>query len=348
MPRNIWPGHKSRLSLRESSAWRQLPAGIWLLAASACVLPGYGSAAEPRQPAQRPAFPGAVNPGELPFALPRELEGLFQGGPLENPFGPLPPEERRKLQQIPVSAAEERKIGEQAVDAHLQALRQQGLSVVNGGREHAYVSRLVELIRPRMEHAARYARIRVYIIETNAVDARSFPGGTLFFTHGMLETAGSEAALVGVVGHELSHLDHGHQLLHVRRLKLAQQGFAPDQAGFSPDQFLSSGLTLMKMFSRPFQPEDEAEADADGVRWAYEAGYDPRALGELFRDRRQPPGAGLPMLDFFRSHPPDRERWEAVQRQYHQLQRAQPRDRLYLGRENLQRRVTRAQRAFAE
>ena len=40
------------------------------------------------------------------------------------------------------------------------------------------------------------------------------PGGTLIFFRGILDFAGSEAALVGVIGHELSHLDHGHQLNH--------------------------------------------------------------------------------------------------------------------------------------
>ena len=58
------------------------------------------------------------------------------------------------------------------------------------------------------------------IIPLDAADAFSVPGGDLLFSQGLLETAGNEAALMGVVCHELAHLDRGHQLLELRRAKL--------------------------------------------------------------------------------------------------------------------------------
>jgi hypothetical protein len=33
---------------------------------------------------------------------------------------------------------------------------------------------------------------------------------------------------------------------------------------------------MMRIWMQPFRPEFEAEADEDGARWAYLAGYDPR------------------------------------------------------------------------
>jgi predicted Zn-dependent protease len=106
---------------------------------------------------------------------------------------------------------------------------------------------------------------------------------------------------------------------------------------------------LLQVWTRPFRPELEAEADRDGARWAYAAGYDPRETARLFlklRDRGKDLPAALP--SFLQSHPAAEGRHRAIMELYDQLQQEKPQQKLYIGKENLRRRVPRAQQEFKE
>jgi predicted Zn-dependent protease len=272
-------------------------------------------------------------------------------------FGPPDAKERAELQRIEIGIEEERRRGAAGVDALLADLRRRDITVSREGRDVAYLRKLVELLRPQMKNAARYPRIRVLVANTDWTDARSIPGGTLVFYRGLLEFAGSEAALVGVVGHELSHLDRGHQLHDLRQGVVAKQRLA-NGAKADPAELFANGLSLVRGFARPFRPEEEAEADRDAVAWMLKAGYDPAQLADLFRrwDRREgrrgiEPPAGL---EFLRSHPPHAERNAEVLAEAERLeaQRATEAGRrseqLYVGTRNLIERVTRDERRFPE
>ena len=154
---------------------------------------------------------------------------------------------------------------------------------------------------------------------------------------------------MGVIGHELSHLDHGHLLVGLRRLKLAERSLTrAARDGFTPEHFFQDGAMLMRLFARPFRPEDEAQADADGATWAYRLGYDPRAMAALFlRINTRRVGPEMP-ISLLRSHPFDDQRHQAVMQRYRELNAGAPPRRLYIGRENLARRTPREEREFDE
>lgn len=252
-------------------------------------------------------------------------------------------QDQRDLEAITIRPADERRFGQQMVAAYKAQLKRQGLRIVQRGSDVEYLEALVATLQPHMQHSQRYRKITVYVIDSPQTDARSFPGGTLFFYRGLLDFAPNEAALIAIVGHELSHLDRGHQLLPLKQGKLLEQTFAGSARGFDLDRFFRAGMTMTRLVSRPFRPEDEALADADGVRWAYRAGYDPRELARLFvrlHERDRAKGEHVP--SFFRTHPYSLDRSEAVLRQFEELSIAEPRDTLYIGRENLERRTARS------
>ena len=120
---------------------------------------------------------------------------------------------------------EEEQFGEQALDQFLADLRRQNIRVVSRGKDVEHLRKLVALIRPQMQHADRYRSITVLVADTPETDARCFPGGILVLFRGLLEESQNEDALVGVIGHELSHIDHGHQLRYLKSMKLAQRTF---------------------------------------------------------------------------------------------------------------------------
>ena len=106
---------------------------------------------------------------------------------------------------------------------------------------------------------------------------------------------------------------------------------------------------MIRIWTRPFNPEDEAIADQDGATWAYRAGYDPREMAKFFlkahryRKRNQEKSGA-----FVRSHPFHLERYKAVQALYRRLQKADPQNKLYIGRSNLRYRIPRSEKDFKE
>ncbi|MBM4089344.1 MAG: hypothetical protein FJ276_07930 [Planctomycetes bacterium] len=274
------------------------------------------------------------------------------------PFGPWDPDtffeqifgkqtdaERRELAKVEVALSDEQHVGKQALEAFLAELRRKRVRIVSRGPEVEYLRSLVAMLRPRMRRADRYPSITVLLAESPETDAKCFPGGTLLVFRGMLDFAESEAALVAVLAHELSHIDHGHQLRQLKAVRLAgQQTFAPGNM----EQFLNSGMVLGRLFARPFQPEDETEADADAAAWAYQSGYDPRELARLFQRLQERGGQQRMVPAYFRTHPYHADRSAAVLRGYRELHAANPRDDLYIGRENLRRRVPRSRQEFPE
>lgn len=287
------------------------------------------------------------NDGEIPF-LPKG----FTGNPdafFEQMFGKSTPEEERMLADIEIAFKEEREFGQSQVEAFKDQLREQGLRVIGKGKDVEYLKKLVDTVKPFMKNAKRYQKITVYVVDSPRVDARSFPGGTLFFFKGLLTFADNEAALIGIVGHELSHLDHGHQLLPLKRGKIIERTVAAGTEAFDPRKFFAAGTTMMRLVGRPFRPEDETVADRDGALWAYRAGYDPREMAALFdRLHRRDSDPKLPFGSFFRTHPYSDDRCEAIMKQYDELQQKDPRETLYRGKKNLAQRIARSQQEFAE
>jgi len=257
--------------------------------------------------------------------------------------------DRAKLKSVSISWAEEQRVGQEAARAFMNQMRRQHVTIQSRGQDVQYVQQLIAAIRPHMANATKYRRITVYVADTDATDAKCFPGGIVIVTRGMLDFAPSEAALVGVLAHELSHIDHGHQLDHLRAMKLAQQTFQPGRQGMDFRQMFANGMTLMQMFARPFRPEDETVADHDATVWMFRNGYDPREFAKLFRElqsRDRGKDEMVPM--FFRTHPYHQDRYAAVMKTYRELHATAPDRKLYVGQQNLRRRVPRSKREFPE
>lgn len=277
----------------------------------------------------------AAQPVKLPFADPTKM--------FDHVFAEDSAADRQALEKIVVTVDEERQLGKQILQSGLASLKDSGITVDSTGRDVEYLTSLVETLKPYMKHASRYPMIQVMVARSPKIDARSCPGGTLIFFEGLLDAAGSEAALVGIVGHELSHLDRGHQLLPLKRVKLIEKSFATPQ---NLNQFLQSGPGMMKLWAKPFRPEDERDADHDGVAWSLAAGYDPREMAKLFSRKvgKTPATSGASWATFFQSHPDNGERVKSINAQYSKwLKMNSKSEPLFIGQENLAQRFSRKQ-----
>ncbi|HUP79185.1 MAG TPA: M48 family metallopeptidase [Pirellula sp.] len=249
-------------------------------------------------------------------------------------FSELSPAQMAELEKIPVSKREESEFGDQVLKNYEATLRTQNQSVKRDGKDVRYLSQLVSDIRPNMSNVRRYPRIDIALVDTERIDAYSIPGGHLMFTTGLLKDVQSEAELVGVICHELSHLDRGHQLLPLRQSKRANTVM----------DFRSS-MQWIALVAKPFRPEFESQADADAVRWMLAEGYDARELGHLLIrwDARQDQQAGWTNMlpSFARSHPDSGRRAKIV------LDKVDltpiTTEKLIIGKDNLASRIAKSQ-----
>lgn len=137
-----------------------------------------------------------------------------------------------------------------------------------------YLSENKLLIRPSNDPVTQYVQevaekivaasdkpdqqVTAIVIDMNDINAFAVPGGFIFVNTGLVKAAGSEAELVGVLGHEWSHVTCRHASRYRSVFKILTGG------------------------SNAQQREYEYEADAVGSQYAWNAGYEPWGLTRLF------------------------------------------------------------------
>lgn len=146
---------------------------------------------------------------------------------------------------------------------------------------------------------------RFYVVNSSEVNAFALPGGPVFITRALLLKMDKESELAGVLAHELGHINARHHakflektygmsiLLNILGMALHESKYS--QAVMSLAQ-VSAGLLQLK-FSR----DQENEADSYGVKFAYEAGYDPRGLLSMFQKFKEMEKGGR--IEWLSTHP---------------------------------------------
>jgi Zn-dependent protease with chaperone function len=187
--------------------------------------------------------------------------------------------------------------------------------LVNDGTVLDYVERLgLRLARASERSHLRY---RFRVLDSDDVNAFVLPGGFVYVTRGLLESADSDGEVAGVVAHEIGHVVGRHHASRLRRDRLAALGlsllgpaFGGGVTGLVTRQAGRVGVQgLFQRFSR----EQEREADRLAVMNVHEVGYDPRGLVTFFERlstmRQTRPGR---LERFFASHPSPEERADNV------------------------------------
>ena len=119
------------------------------------------------------------------------------------------------------------------------------------------------------------------ILDTDEINAFAAPGGYIFVTKGALKLMRNEAQLVGVLAHELAHIDQKHI---VRKLKLQgvdrslTSGIAQVLGGASLSAKIAlerlNDLAFKMLMEEGLSKEDEADADQKALEMLMSTGYD--------------------------------------------------------------------------
>ncbi len=128
------------------------------------------------------------------------------------------------------------------------------------------------------------------LLNTDVINAFALPGGKIYFTRGLAEQIDSEAAMAGVLGHEIGHVTGRHANQRMTKqfgynIGIAGAALIVGAAGDDSDigkygqvvvpGFAVGGQLVLLKYGR----NEESEADMLGMRYMERAGYDP--IGQL-------------------------------------------------------------------
>jgi len=138
---------------------------------------------------------------------------------------------------------------------------------------------------------------RVKLLDLDAVNALSFPGGTIYLYRGLVDfvrarLGDADDAYAAVIGHEVVHVAMRHGIDALRLMESARDTGQVRSFDVRSVNDLMTGLGRAQEF----------EADQLGALYAYRAGFDPGAAYRFHRalaasDREIPEGLGHPTHD---------------------------------------------------
>jgi predicted Zn-dependent protease len=182
---------------------------------------------------------------------------------------------------------------------------------------HEYVTRVGERI-VRASNSP-YPDWQFVVFDSEQANAFALPGGRVGVFTGMLQVAADEAHLATVLGHEVGHVNarHGAERMVTEQfitlgLRLVAALLAFGDVQIPPDLLVALGASAAELgIVRPFSRAQELEADALGLDYMAQAGYEPAAAIAFWRRMQQVAGDGG-QPDFLATHPSSERRIEEL------------------------------------
>ncbi|MFL5464219.1 MAG: M48 family metallopeptidase [Gemmatimonadaceae bacterium] len=165
-----------------------------------------------------------------------------------------------------------------------------------------------------------------FIVDAKDVNAFAVPGGFIYVNRGLIERTDQMDEVAGVLGHEIGHVLKRHTIKQMEKAQGANIGvtLACILTSICNSQVAGAAINIAggAVFAR-FSRQDEAEADQEGFNNVVRAGISPVGMVTMFQkliaERRSQPGA---VESWFRTHPLEEDRIQAIQARINQLPRA--------------------------
>ena len=184
----------------------------------------------------------------------------------------------------------------------------------------AQTKRIQRIFEQLVAHSSRSDEVEytLTIVEDPAINAFAVPGGYIFVNTGLIDFAQSDGEIVGVIGHEIAHIDRKHTMKSLYRTvgMSALWNLAMYKNDSSYKEVLNrvAGVS-MTLIQLGYSREAEFEADAYGVRMMTAAGYSKNELLNFWKRVDAQSGNELPSIfQMFSTHPPVKERIAAIQK----------------------------------
>ncbi|HET6372117.1 MAG TPA: M48 family metallopeptidase [Candidatus Polarisedimenticolia bacterium] len=201
------------------------------------------------------------------------------------------------------SVEQDQEIGRQSA-----AEAEQQLPLLGDGPTSRYIDAIgkrLEKVAPGADYAYQFK-----VVNVSDINAFALPGGFLYLNRGLIEAAGSEGMLAGVMAHEMAHVALRHGTNQASKAYLGQMGLgilggliARDDRSTEKTVGAIGGFGLNALFLK-FSRTDEEQADVVGAQILAKAGYDPMDMVAFFKmlegKRTREPSK---VEQFFSTHP---------------------------------------------
>jgi predicted Zn-dependent protease len=217
----------------------------------------------------------------------------------------VPETGRRQL--ITTSAAEETQMGLAAFEEVKKET-----PVLNDASQQARIERIGRRIATAVGRAMPDAQWEFVIFNDDAtVNAFALPGGKVGVYTGLIKLSASDDEIAVVIGHEVAHVTSRHGGERVSQAKLAQTIGSGIDAYAADKKYGKAASTIFGVGAQAgllgYSRLQETEADVIGLRFAANAGYDPRAAAAFWR-KMQAKSGGKNTFKWLSTHPPTSER----------------------------------------
>lgn len=154
------------------------------------------------------------------------------------------------------------------------------------------------------------SKIKVHVIQSEEINAFALPNRHLVINSALILDAQNEAALSGVICHELAHI----QLSHVMKKLVKEIGLTvliSMTTGKSGSGTIQEGLKLLS--SSAYDRTLETEADLKAVDYLIKADINPSPFADFLYQFAESEEMGeLKYLSWINTHPDSKERAEAI------------------------------------
>jgi hypothetical protein len=152
---------------------------------------------------------------------------------------------------------------------------------------------------------------RFVIAGTDTANAFTLPGATIFVTRGLLDSVDSDDELASVLAHEAGHVSQRHATKLLGTQIMVAVALSTLHSGRY--QTLRDVLFYGNALRTLAQSRDyEKQADREGIRYAEEAGYDPRGLVRFFEGLG--PSRETVLDQYLSTHPSPAKRVETARK----------------------------------
>ncbi|WP_461257298.1 M48 family metalloprotease, partial [Treponema sp. R80B11-R83G3] len=158
-----------------------------------------------------------------------------------------------------------------------------------------YLNCICQALVINSSYPAPYKGYFVLILDSNEFNAFATPGGHIFVTRKLIESASSEDMLAAVIAHELAHiiLRHGIQIINESKFENEMSAMADLMAGYAAGMSAEAARAnsfrdsitrnIDTLIQSGYSQTQEYEADREAVILLLNAGYDPNALLDMFK-----------------------------------------------------------------
>jgi beta-barrel assembly-enhancing protease len=192
-------------------------------------------------------------------------------------------------------------------DVFLNIFKQQHLEIKDQ-EIHDYIESILEDLFEKNQIERK--SIDIYLLKSSTVNAFALPGRNIILLSGLVDFTETPEELIGVIAHEIAHVESDHVMRKLSR----EVGIAVLFAAVSGNYNMELLREVAKMLaSNTYSRSLENEADLLAFEYLVNAGYNPQGLADLFHRFSEEFDILPRELQWISTHPASMERAELLE-----------------------------------